>query len=164
MKKRVVWLIDHFEELFCAITMSLMVLSLALQIFFRYVVGKSLPWTEEVSRYSFVFLVYFATILSAKNKTHIRVTAQFKPFKENIRKKILLFSDIIWLLFNCAITVIGVGVFISMGENKQISAVLGWDLKYVFIIVPAAFLMMTLRILYNYYQDYAVTRNKGENL
>jgi len=164
MKKKISWFINHFEEVFCVIFMTLMVISLLLQVYFRYIVGKSLPWSEEISRYAFLFLVYFATILSARNKTHIRVTAQFKPLSPRLRKGIMLFSDLIWLIFNCVVIYKGIEVFISMGVNKQISPVLGWNMKYIFLIVPVSFMLMTLRMLQNYYKDYVNAKNEGGNL
>ncbi|MFZ7101186.1 MAG: TRAP transporter small permease [Peptococcaceae bacterium] len=164
MKKKVSWFIKNFEEVFCVIFMLVMIISLLMQVFFRYVIGKSLPWTEEISRYGFVFLVYFATVLSAKNKTHIRVTAQFKPLKAKLRRKVLLLSDCVWLVFNCVVVYKGFEVFVSMGKNKQISPVLGWDMKYIFLIVPIGFLLMTFRILQNYYQEYLESKEKGGTL
>ena len=164
MKKSISWFINNFEEIFCVIFMSTMVVSLLLQVFFRYVIGKSLPWSEEISRYAFLFLVYSATILSTKNKTHIRVTAQFKPLPPKIRKIFIWLSDLIWIVFNCVVIYKGLEVFISMGKNKYISPVLGWDIKYIFIIVPLSFFLMTLRILQNYYQDYIKVKGEGGNL
>ncbi|MFZ5944741.1 MAG: TRAP transporter small permease [Bacillota bacterium] len=164
MKKSISWFIKNFEEFFCVVFMSTMVISLLLQVYFRYFVGKSLPWSEEISRYAFLFLVYFATILSTKNKTHIRVTAQFKPLPAKIRKLFTWSSDLIWLVFNCVVIYKGLEVFISMGKNKYISPVLGWDIKYIFIIVPLSFFLMTVRILQNYYLDYFKAKKEGGNL
>lgn len=164
MKRKILWVINHCEEIFCNVSLTLMIVSLLAQIYFRYIVGKSLPWSEEISRIAFLALVFSANSLSAKNKSHIRVTFQLKFLPSKIRKAIELLGDAIWIVFNCAIVYIGYKVFLNMGEYKFISPVLGWDLKYVFIIIPISFALMTLRILQNYYQDYIRTkRQEGGN-
>lgn len=164
MKKKIEWFINNSEECFCVIFMTTMVISLFLQVIFRYIVGKSLPWSEEISRYGFVFLVYFAAVLVTKYQGHIRVTAQFKPFKPIVGKIFILISDLIWLAFNGIVTYQAILVYIGMGVNKQISPVLGWNLKYVFLVIPVSFLFMTFRILQNYYKDYIKTKNEGGSL
>lgn len=163
MKRKLKWFIDNFEEVSCVIFMSIMVISLLLQVYFRYVVGKSLPWSESISRFAFLFLVCLATSLSAKKKTHIRVTAQFKLLPPEYRKVFLWLSDTIWIIFNCAVIYLGFKVYIDMGKNLYISPVLGWNLKYIFIIIPISFLLITLRMLENYYQEYIKAKNKGGN-
>ena len=70
-------LYDNFEEGACALFVAVMVLCLFLQVAMRIAVGSSLAWTEELSRYSFLWAVYVGAALAVKRGGHVRITAQF---------------------------------------------------------------------------------------
>ena len=163
MKRKISWFIRNFEEVFSVTAMIVMTVSLLLQIYYRYVVGKSLPWSEELSRFSFLFLVFMVISLSVKNKSHIRVTVQFDWLPPKWKNIMLVISDLIWFVFNCFIIYTGFKLYIEMGGESRnyISPVLGINLKYVYVILPIGFLMMNLRMIQNYYIDYFKRNKKG---
>ena len=68
-------LYDNFEEGACALFVAVMVLCLFLQVAMRIAVGSSLAWTEELSRYSFLWAVYVGAALAVKRGGHVRITA-----------------------------------------------------------------------------------------
>ena len=57
---------DYFEEGMCCIMLSAMILCLAAQVVARMTVGTSIAWTEELSRYTFLWSVYLGAALVAK--------------------------------------------------------------------------------------------------
>lgn len=140
------------EELFCATFMSVTVALLFFQVVYRYGFGKAIAWTEELSRFSFLFMVYLGTSLAAKQGRHIRVTAQFKILPPALRKYFVLLADLIWLLFNVIVVIEGIKLFNSMAQYPLVSAVLDWNLRYVFLIIPVSFALQIIRIIQNYYQ------------
>ncbi|ARD48302.1 MULTISPECIES: TRAP transporter small permease [unclassified Sporosarcina] len=143
-----------------------MIMSLLLQIYFRYVVGKSLPWTEELSRFAFLYLVFMVISISVKRHSHIRVTVQFRMFPPAAEKVLLIISDFIWFLFNCIVIYTGFYLFMDMGASNrmQISPVLGWNLKYVYVILPIGFLLMNIRMIQNYYISYIDNKKQRGNV
>jgi len=155
MVKRLSRFFDNFELIFSAVFLVTMVIALLFQVFFRYVIGKSLPWSEELSRLCFLYMVFLATSVAAKNRSHIRVTSQFNGLPAKIRKIFLVLGDIVWLSFNTIVIYQGIKLFIDMGERPLMSQVLGINLKYMFIIIPLGFFVQSLRILQGYYLDYS---------
>lgn len=46
---------------------------MAVHVFFRYVVKSPLTWSEEATRYLFIWFVFLGISYGIKNDTHIRV-------------------------------------------------------------------------------------------
>ena len=55
-----VW--EHLEEFFIIPLMFAMSIIIFIQVIMRYVFQNSLTWSEELARYMFVWLVYFAVL------------------------------------------------------------------------------------------------------
>ena len=80
-------LYDNFEEYACAILMGLMIVCLTLQVFMRFIFGTALAWTEELSRFSFLWSVYMGAALAVKRGGHVRITAQFMKMGKSGRSE-----------------------------------------------------------------------------
>ena len=99
--------LDRFELVFSNLSLALLVVVLALQVIFRYVFQIGLTWSEEISRFAFVWFVYISASLAAQRGTHIRVTlfVNLIPGGRNIA---LLLADAIWIAFNLFVVAAGV--------------------------------------------------------
>ena len=134
-----------------AIALALVVILLFAQVVSRAVFNQSIPVTEELSRFAFLWMVYIATSLAVKTRSHIRVTAQFKPFPVKVQNLFIMLGDAIWIVFNCVVVWYGIQLFISMTQFPLISPVLDWSVKWVFIIIPITFALQIIRIFQGYY-------------
>ena len=128
------------------ISLILLVGILAAQVFFRYVLHTGLSWSEEVSRFCFVWFVYISASLSAQRGTHIRITLLLKWFPGGQRYALLL-ADAIWIFFNAAVVVAGVLLIMRMVKHPVYSTSLFIPVFYVYSIIPIAHAMMILRII-----------------
>lgn len=72
---------------------SLMVLVVILQIFARYVLPWSPHWTEEVARFSFIYMVSIGAGLALKDNLYVNVTTfldRFSPQKRIYMESVIL--------------------------------------------------------------------------
>ncbi|MFZ5945714.1 MAG: TRAP transporter small permease [Bacillota bacterium] len=152
MRKKLVWFYNNFEEVSSAFLLTCVIVFLFIQVFFRYFVGKSIPWTEELSRFCFLWMVYLCTSLVAKDGKHIRVTAQFKMFSHKVQSFMVILADLIWIAFNVVVVIEGFKLYQQMTEFPLISSVLGWNIKYIVLIIPVAFVMQIFRTIERYYR------------
>ena len=55
MKKILHWLDENLEEFLLVFFLITMTLIMGIQVFCRYVLGQSLSWSEEITRYLFIW-------------------------------------------------------------------------------------------------------------
>ena len=66
--------IDKIIFTLIAISFIILILSCVLQVFTRFVLNNSLSWTEELSRYTFIWSNFLGAIFCTKKGTHAVVT------------------------------------------------------------------------------------------
>lgn len=64
-------------EAIVVLTYAAVVVFTTLQVIFRYAIGSSLPWTEELARYSFMWLVYVSMVLGLNKGAHASLNLLF---------------------------------------------------------------------------------------
>ncbi|MDT8377681.1 MAG: TRAP transporter small permease [Desulfotignum sp.] len=122
-------------------------LSQFIEVFNNYPLPASLAWGEELSRFAFVWFVFLGATYAARLAAHNRVTFQFKIFPKIVGNISTLFSDIIWIAFNCIMVYYSINVIKEGFQYPEHSPTLDWLMAYVFMIFPIAFTLMSLRII-----------------
>ncbi|MEB3103888.1 TRAP transporter small permease [Ferviditalea candida] len=138
---------EHFEEYLSVILFSLMTLLIFLQIIFRFLLNASLDWTEELARYSFVWLVYLSASLGVKKNRHIRVELVEKLLPQKASKWFGFLAELIWLLFSLTMVKQGYLVAKMNLETGQNSPSLNLPMGFVYAIIPIGFGLISLRVL-----------------
>jgi len=158
-------ILDNLESYICQVLLVFFVCLLFLQIVLRmvfsavhalssyisvlehYPLPASLPWGEELSRFAFVWFVFFGATYAARLAAHNRVTFQFKIFPKIVGDLSTIFSDIVWVVFNCVMIFYSINVIREGFEYPEYSPTLDWIMAYIFMIFPIAFFLMTVRII-----------------
>jgi len=144
-------LFDNFEEVLCVVCVGVMVACLMLQVGMRWTTGHGVAWTEELSRYSFLWTVFFAAILVAKQGAHVRISAQYLLMPPKYRLFFRAFTDIIWVGFNLYLAWLSIKVIQGGLLFPEVSPTLKITRSYVEMIIPFAFVFMSLRIVEGYF-------------
>ena len=93
-----------------AILFAAMIVIIAAQVVARYVLDNSLVWTEELSRYVFVWMTFVGAMLAIKEGAHIRVTILDGCLSAGVRKCLALFSLLLIIAFLAVVVWVGFGV------------------------------------------------------
>ncbi len=147
MRNSLVSIWESLEEYICCTLLALIMALLMMQVCYRYFGGRSIAWSEEVCRFLFLYLVYFAASLATTKNMHIRVTAQLKMLSRNGQYFILLLTDMIWLLFCTIVVYVGTTFIIGMSTRPMLSGALLLDMRYVYFAVPLAFTLQGIRLI-----------------
>ena len=94
MKKVLQWIDKNMELAFSSVCLVLMVLSVTIQVLSRYVLHSSIPWTEEATRFLFIWMVFPAIGICAKEGKHIRITLLPSALPPKAAKVVDIFSDV----------------------------------------------------------------------
>lgn len=138
---------DNFESYVCRTLLAVFVTILFAQIVSREFFGKSISWSEELSTYMFVWFAYFGASYAARLGAHNRVSIQFALFPVIVRKVFETIADLFWLAFNLFFVYLSVDfVFFKMNLFWK-SQTLGIPMKYIYMILPIAFVLMSIRVI-----------------
>lgn len=137
---------DHFESYLCQALLVFFVVVVFMQIILRFI-DKSLPWTEEIARYAFIWFILFGACYATRLCALNRVTLQFAKAPKAVTDAFLFISDMIWLAFSLALAWQGYLAVMDLREFPYATPALDWDLGTVYLVFPLSFLLMAIRIV-----------------
>ena len=140
---------EKLEQTILVILLILMTIIMGIQITSRYVFGNSLSWSEELTRFLFVWSAFIGVSYTTKKGTSIRITNLIDVFPKNIQKIFNLISDIILAIFFLALTVYGYQVVLSTMASHQVSAAMGVPMWIVNASVFIGGLLSLIRTIQN---------------
>ena len=136
---------DHLEEFFIIPLMFFMSILIFVQVVMRKVFSNSLVWSEELARYMFVWLVYFAVSYTARREKHIRIDAAINLYPKKVRPYIEILSEIIVLAFSVFIAVTAVTVFHKITWSGQLSPAMRIPMQFVYAAPLVGFILTAIR-------------------
>lgn len=142
-----VWsFLDRFESHVCRVLLAVFVTLLFVQIVARQVIGLSITWIEELSVILFVWFAYFGASFAARIAAHNRVTFHLNMLPRRKARLIEALGDLFWIGFNIVFIWQSIQ-FIERLKPFVKAQTLGWQMRYVYVVLPLAFTLMTIRIL-----------------
>lgn len=139
--------LNNIESYICRALLVTFVTLLFVQIISREVFDHSFSWIEELSVYMFVWFVFFGASYAAKMSAHNRVTFQFSMLPRSWIKWIEGFADLFWIFFNLYFVYLSADFVFNKMNKFWKSQTLGIEMKWVYIVLPIAFSLMTFRII-----------------
>lgn len=141
---------DNFEEYACVLLCGVMIACLLIQVGLRLITGSALAWTEELSRFCFIWTVYLGMSLATKRLAHVRISAQFAKAPLRVRLVFRILADLFCVVFNLLIAWYCFEVIRDSYRFPEFSPTLGIVRADVELIVPASFLLSTWRVIEDY--------------
>ncbi|MBY6029446.1 TRAP transporter small permease [Halomonas sp. DP8Y7-1] len=147
-----VWkMVDNLENWLCQLLLVTFVVLLFAQILLRNLFSYSLPWADELATYAFVWFAYLGAVYAAKKSAHNRVTFQFRFLPRWVGLACGVLTDLIWVGFNLVFIWLSYDFVFHRMNDFWKSQTLGVPMKVFYLILPLAFVLMTLRIVQNNY-------------
>ena len=111
-----------------------------LQVFFRYVVQASLGWSEELSRYLFVWLIFIGSALALPKGSHIAIDVLVNELPIRVRKWVHGFASICVMVFFIFLTIEGLKLC-NLAQG-QTSAAMEIPMGIAYLCIPLGSLLM----------------------
>ena len=139
---------DKFEEYLLIGTLVFNVLLIFSQILMRIIFNYSLSWTEELSRYIFIWQTWLGTSIALKYKQHIRVEI-FINFLKKIKnkKKLEVLVNLIWISFSIFLLYAGILLSKSMIARNVLSSGMRIPLVFTYSCLPISSLIVLIRLI-----------------
>ncbi|KUO51508.1 MAG: hypothetical protein APF76_17750 [Desulfitibacter sp. BRH_c19] len=150
--------LDKFEDYSVTILYATMVIVIFLQVFFRFVIKASLPWSEELARYIMAYAVFIGAAIAAKEGAHIGINvivgALPKPFDKYMRG-IAMFISFIFAALLLYLSIIIVMFLMKTGQKSPAMLIPIW---IAYLSVPLGAILMSIRFLQSTYLNFKEER------
>ena len=154
------WLDKHLEEYILVILSIFTVVVIFSQVVLRYIFSSSLPWSEEISRYAFIWMIYVGVSYGVKRQKHLSVDVITMLFNDRGKIIINIISNILFLIFALVITYYGIDI---VGRITRESAALEIPMEYVYLALVVGMILTSIRLIQNIYKDYIKLKNNGDD-
>ncbi len=135
---------DILENFVCVIYVILIGVSV-LQVFSRYVLNHSFPWTEEIGRYSFVYLTFIGAAICIRNEMNINLDLLTKRLPKSAGAILEMAVEVSIILF--LFLLIYQGSVICQKTAKQVSAALRLPMVIFYLSIPLGAVFMLINML-----------------
>lgn len=152
------WLDENLEKTILCIFLSIMVVVMGVQVVARYIFNSSLSWSEELSRYLFIWSAFLSLPYTIKNGIALKIDQLLTLFSQDGKRVINIIGYILMLVFFTFMLFKAtevVQIAINSGQRSpalglpmylvQASSVVGFILAIVRVV---QFLVINIKILY----------------
>jgi len=128
-------------------TFLLLIITVLLQVFSRYALTVTIPWTEDGARLILIFVTFLGAAVALRDNEHIAITFLFKKIPTKYKNYVSIFFNLIILFF----LIFFIKGSLEMTFMNWILPVVSFPklkIGYVYLILPiSAFLMVYFLIL-----------------
>ena len=127
------------------VLMLVMTVTVSLQIVFRYVFNIPLGWSEEMARFSFVWVSFFGASALMRVREHVNVTVFVDNFPPRLRAVCVLVANLCALIF-AYYFVVG-GIALTTNEWAQLAPAMQIPMGWVYMVIPISAVLMAIWIM-----------------
>ena len=140
--------LTKFLEFVCCLLFAFITVVGTYQIVVRYVFNSPSTVSEELLTYSFTWLALLAAALVFGKKDHMRMSFIADKFKGKKAVFMGIVSELLIMLFVGLVLVYG-GASITKLTTTQITASLGVNMSYIYMILPICGVIIVLYSIMN---------------
>ena len=116
-----------------------------LQVLMRYLFAYPNPWSEEVSRFCFIWLSLLGASLAVEHRAHFGFDQVTKALAPRAKRAVETFAGGVVLLFSLLLIATGIALMdLTMGER---SPALGLPVALVYAAAPVSGMLMVVHMV-----------------
>ena len=116
-----------------------------LQVLMRYLFAYPNPWSEEVSRFCFIWMSLLGASLAVEHRAHFGFDQVTKKLPPRAKRAVETFAGAVVLMFSLLLIGTGIALMdLTMGER---SAALNLPVALVYAAVPVSGVLMVIHML-----------------
>ncbi|SFJ53922.1 C4-dicarboxylate transporter, DctM subunit [Desulfomicrobium apsheronum] len=147
------WIDENFEKIFLVSGLLLIILFITFQTTYRYLIthfsdtAGAAVWSEELSRYIFIWITYLALSVAIKKRSSIRIDIIFDKLPLRWQNASWVMVDTFFLILTLTICWTGWSQIERLLEFPQHTTALGIPYIIPYMVLPVGFGLMSLRLL-----------------
>lgn len=159
--KRIIDRYNKAEEYLLVGSLVLTVALVFIQVVMRYVFNNSLSWSEELTRFIFIWQIWLGVSVGLREKKHIRV----ELLQSFLKPRVLLVMDIlastIWMASCVYLTYSGFDLVERLMQRNSLSTALLIPLWTVYAALPVSSAIVVIRQIIHLREDFYRLINYG---
>ncbi|GIO20265.1 hypothetical protein J18TS1_33650 [Oceanobacillus oncorhynchi subsp. incaldanensis] len=147
MKKVLPWLDKNFEPIIITFLFYMIVAIVTTQVILRFGFSSGFSWAEELSRFLFIWLMYFAFSYATRNNMHIKVSFVLDKLNEKFQKILLIVVDFLFIVFSLILFLASIRICQSIIAFGDKAVTMDISMNIVYGAGVVGFLLMIIRLL-----------------
>jgi TRAP-type C4-dicarboxylate transport system permease small subunit len=124
------------EHLALAVFVGMVILVIA-QVFFRYVLEVSVPWTEEAARWLYAYQIFLGCTIAAREGLHLKATFLLDRFPPRVKAAVECLIAVAGLVFLAGI--IWGGAVMVWATSTVEAGSFALSMSYLYFSIPLSF-------------------------
>lgn len=129
------------------IGLGLMAIITVYAVFNRFIFRQALSWSEEATRYIFIWVSLLGASIGVEQNNHANVSVFVDLLPKGIRKHAYAIANVLSALF--CIAMVYTGIQLVAAQSHQVSAAMRVNMAYVYTAIPVAFAIMGINFILN---------------
>ncbi len=141
------------------VLMVVMTVTVSLQIIFRYIFNVPLDWSEEMARFSFVWVSFFGASALMRVREHINVTVFLDRFPPRLQAYTVLLASLCGLV--CVYFFLVGGIALTYHEWRQLAPATEIRMGWVYVVIPITSVLMAIWMVTQTIESVLKLRGEG---
>ena len=141
------WLLSHIEEILTALLLGVMLGSVGVGVFWRFVLKQPLSWTEEVILVCMVWMCFLGASIATKHNEHIFIDFVVALVPRRLARSMGILS--MTLVTAVLVILIWQGALLVERTQEVTTIALGIPTMYMYAAIPISGCLMLIHNLRN---------------
>lgn len=138
-------------EIICALLLIIMIGINTIGVFYRYVLGNSIPWVSELSRYLLIWLTLLGSVIALEKNEHVSVSFFYRKLPSMIKFSLNILKYILIGYFSYILLTAGLR-FADTGYSGTFTDIPGPIIRSILPISGGLLLIITFKKLFNLFR------------
>lgn len=162
MKKIIHWLDENLEEFILTFLLICMTCIMGIQVFCRYALTMSLSWSEELTRYLFIWSGFISVSFCSKKCLSIKIEQFVAIFPRRGKAIFKVVNHTFELIFFIYMIPFAYSYMMSAVSSGQVSPACSIPMYYIQAAPFVSFVLVAFRILQRWVIEFRIAR--GDNV
>lgn len=137
--------VDRVDKIVATTALMSILVLVFYQVLSRYILGTSLRWSEEVSRYLMIYMIMFGLGAGIKRHKHLGVDAFVEALSGLPKKLVMTLAGVLSTGVYCVMAYYCLQMVLRTVRSGQVSPAAAIPMVLVYTALPLGFLLGALR-------------------
>lgn len=162
VRRALCWLNENLEEFLMVVFLGAMTLIMGVQVFSRYVLGTSLSWSEELTRYIFIWAGFLSVSYCTKKCISIKIEQFVAVFPRRGKAAFKMVNHTFELILFLYLLPFAWRFFLAAIHSGQTSPALKLPMYYVQAAPLFCFALVAFRVAQRWWIEWNVMLGRDE--